>query len=175
MKWTDGHVSVVRPRVQWSPGCCASVYVHCKIEELKGTAAKFGARASTLKTEYKSAKYKFNKDAAFNIIDRCVRENILDDIVDILCGEKNDVILIAPHPSFDDEDGSVIGPSTGYRPTNAIPFAFTAYLGQVLGCEVDSEIIIGARGAYQIKHVPKISLPALIHRHGTSGRRVYTG
>jgi hypothetical protein len=61
----------------------------------------------------------------------------LDLIADRLIAAGKPALIVVPHPEYD--SGDEVDPSAAL-PTNALPFAFAAYLAADLGCDLDDAI-----------------------------------
>jgi hypothetical protein len=148
MQWDDGgNVSVDHPRAPWVAYGRSSTVVHCRTELLKGTAASLGpvGRAQTAAL-YRAAKFKFNMSSAFDLVERVVSDEAMDRLIDVIMPHlASRPLFVVPHPVFDDEDN--VGRQTPLRdtPTNAIPYAYGAYLAAHIGGDLDDEIVQCAR------------------------------
>jgi hypothetical protein len=87
----------------------------------------------------------FDLDAAYSIVDRCIRQEVVDAIADVVGDCDRTPRLVFPHPSFDDDDAVDAEASLDPVPRNALPFAYAHYLREILGCDVDEEIVQAAR------------------------------
>jgi hypothetical protein len=146
MPWNAGHYQVSHPREPWTNNRGEGrVLVNCRWLQLKGTDASYGNQTATYNAAYKAAKTKFDLPVAFEIVERCISDNVLDELADIIYYSDKSPILVFPHMSFDDDDGvDGAGPPTD-RPSNALPFAFAQYLSMRLGCPVNETIFQCAR------------------------------
>jgi hypothetical protein len=146
MEWSsDGHVSADHRREDWD-AASAETIIHCRWEELKGSAPEYGNQESLKFQEaYQSAKFSFDMKAALEIIDRCLNQRALDQIADVVYYSDESLQLVIPHLPFDDEDG--IGGMEPLKsiPTNALPFAFAEALSGTLGLEINETILQSAR------------------------------
>jgi hypothetical protein len=142
MQWVDGNVRVSHPREPWGPRD-EMVFVHCRITEVKGTDSIYGTdERARYEKQYSAAKTKFDVKSAFDIIDRCIDDQAIDRIVDVLTG---DPILVFPLPPFDEEEEHPHKVRLTGDPINAIPFAYVEYLARVLGGTVNTSIAQIAR------------------------------
>jgi hypothetical protein len=154
MKWSEaGDVSVDHPRQPWKALGASSTIVHCALEILKGTAESLGSKRPAYALSYGAAKKKFNLEAAADVVERCISGDALDRLVDAILRADKAPIFVIPHPAFDDEDGVGRQEPIGPKPTNALPFAYAAYLAATLGGSVDDEIVQSARvGRTKLNH-----------------------
>ena len=136
-------VRIPHCRCQWSGS--EIVHVCARWGRLKGTdeSVKFKSR---FEQDYKNAKNNGDFEAAGRITADCVRRNpgVIDEIVDALIPviERGIPIICAvPHPSFDDDDGGDTEIAQRAVPKNVIPSAYAAYLAEIIGAEMDDEII----------------------------------
>ena len=136
MPWVNGHIEVSHPREPWG-NCAEDIFVHSKLSDLKG---KPNTRH---REQYEGAKLRYDMDAAVTLVEQCVSRVGMDKIIAHVIGGGRNARLVLPHPAFDDEDGA--DGSLGTHPTNALPFAYAAYLKVHTGCEVDEEIVQTAR------------------------------
>jgi len=143
-----GNVSVQHPRQAWNRECAPTTLVHCSLKEMKGTTPGTSQRRNTLFTAYKAAKLQFNEAVALEIVESCVRDTVIDKIIDVIePALRAGMIprLVFPHPAFDDEDAVGNQEPMRERPTNALPFAYAKYLAEIVGCERDNNIFQVAR------------------------------
>jgi len=94
---------------------------------------------------YLAAKHEFNMKSAYEIIDRCVKEDTVTALARVISQQTQRPILVFPTPSFDEEDAVSEKPPLGPVPANAIPFAYAEYLSIRLDCPVNQSIIQVAR------------------------------
>ena len=147
MSWSEsGDVSVSHSREPWGGLIAPKTIVHCQLERLKGTASSLGRQGIAYAAAYQAAKSKFRIEMALDIVERCASGDALDRLADVVveCGAAP--IFVLPHPPFDDEQG--IGHQHTHvvsKPTNALPFAYAAFLAQTLGGSVDGEIVQASR------------------------------
>jgi hypothetical protein len=145
MGWEpDGNVSVFHQRERWSPSEPTQILVHSCLNILRGKVPQLNQR-STLQAAYRAAKYEFNAGAALDIVERCIRESVIEDVANIVFYCDCNPRIVFPHLRFDDDEIAGAQDPTRQLPTNAIPFAYAKYLGDVLGCAVDEGIIQIAR------------------------------
>jgi len=144
MEWANGNVSVNHPRAPWDGRGDVATLVHCRLDQLKGTSNQYRDSA-TYKAAYEKAKFNYDMDIAFDIVDRCISDECLDSIVDTLLGYAREPIYIYPYMPFDDEDGMGGRVPLDKQPTNALPAAYAQYLSTRLGGSVNETIIQSAR------------------------------
>jgi hypothetical protein len=144
MLWEDGNVSVYHARERWRPGEPTEILVHCWNNTLRGTDPKLPQRP-TLQAAHRAAKLEFDAGAALDIVDRCIRETIIDDLANLVFQSGRVPYVVFPHIAFDDDETAGAQEPIRQLPTNALPFAYARYLGDVLGCELDEAIIQIAR------------------------------
>jgi hypothetical protein len=145
MKWENGSVFCDHPREPWRLPGDGHAFVHCKLEQLKGTDPAYGNQKATYQLAHEKAKTTFDVEVALDIVERCIREKTLDDLADVIFYTRKQPILVFPHLPFDDEDEVIGGrPLTGIA-TNALPFAYARYLAETLGGTISSDIIQVAR------------------------------
>jgi len=132
MAWVDGHIVVNHPRQGWGD-CCPDTLVHRKLGEMYGSS-----RAE--RAEYLSAKTRFDQIAAAAVVERCMSEEVLDQFCDLIIPKGLNGRLVLPYPDFDDE---MVG--GGKARTNALPYAYAAYLSEMSGLPIDEEIVQSAR------------------------------
>ncbi|MFC2953377.1 phosphoribosyltransferase [Marinicaulis aureus] len=145
MKFGKNGVYVRHPREPWEALGTPMLHVHAQYDQVKGTWGGYSAEEKGQFVEtYRKAKTEFQMDPAFEIVERVVSGDVVDLLIDDAFSRNRAPIIAFPHPSFDDEDG--VGFEAPMRgPTNALPFAYAAYLQQLLGCYVDKAIIQAAR------------------------------
>jgi hypothetical protein len=142
MQWRgEGQVSVSHPRERWSADEPREILIHCRYDEVKGTATGLKDNRSRYEAAYKAAKTEFNIHAAMEIVERCINSEKYERTVDLVLACSAPPRLIIPHPAFD-EDEPV---SAGSGLTNALPFAFASYLREKFDCPLDEQIIQAAR------------------------------
>src|SRR5690348_7609502 len=93
MQWVDGSVKVNHPREPWERGGGGDALIHCRLDQLKGTAAEYQSQQATYKVAYARAKYGFDLDIAYDIIERCKSDTVIDSIVDIVYYSDRPIIL----------------------------------------------------------------------------------
>lgn len=124
-------------RVPWRPHDPEWVWVHSRLDEVKGTYRR-GAKEGAAGTDrYMRAKHEFDMEAAVEIINEGLSADVVDIIIDCLLVANKPPVVVMPHPKFDAGEG-VIDIAGG--PTNALPFALAATLAVELGCETDEAI-----------------------------------
>lgn len=138
------------PRLPWTDVDPRHVLAHCRWDQLKGTfraSAKEAARGTEL---YNRAKTDFDQNAAADLVDRMVNRGAVNKIIDALIAANMPARIVFPHPEFDPTDGFA------GKPTNAIPFAFAAYLAEVLGGDIETDIVEIARpGRTKLGNFPR--------------------
>lgn len=145
MRWENGNVCVTHPRAPWGPRGDEWTLVHGRLDQINGNFKEYGDLKQEYYKTYINAKHGFDMKCAYEIIDRCINQDIITAFARVLSGLDGRPILVFPHPGFDDEDGIDGQKPIGEKPTNALPFAFAEYLGIRLGCEVNETIIQSAR------------------------------
>jgi hypothetical protein len=144
MPWVGAHYVVDHPRAPWSHSLGeAHILVHCRWPLLKGTDPSLEGHTATFQAAYISAKREFNLEVAFEIVEMCINDSVMDELADIVYYSSQIPILTFPHLGFDDEDGVDGKRKLTDKPTNALPFAFAEYLSRSLGCPVDTQIMRG--------------------------------
>lgn len=128
-------------RVPWSASDPREVIVHCRWDELKGTWRQRERDAKKALAIYAAAKLQFDQEAADELVEKWVNEAAIDSLVDRVLGCGKAVRIVTPHPEFDSADPT----GNPFEITNAIPFAFQAFLASELGCEIEHEIVELAR------------------------------
>ena len=129
------------PREPWTANDPRDVLIHCRWDELKGVWRQTRRDAAKLTAVYTAAKTQFNQDAADELVAKWISEPALDRLVDAVLGCKKPIRIVTPHPEFDSADSN----ANPFKITNAIPFAFQAYLAAELGAEIEHEIVEEAR------------------------------
>lgn len=71
MHWQNGNVRVCHPRAPWDGRGDDMTLVHCRLDQLKGTSREY-KESATYQAAYRRAKFKFDLDIAYDIIERCV-------------------------------------------------------------------------------------------------------
>jgi hypothetical protein len=127
--------------VPWTADDPAEIIVHCRWDELKGTFKRSVKEAARGTEKYDRAKTKFDQDAADELVAECVRESSIDRIVDCLMACTMPVRIVTPHPEYDPSNPG----ANPFDITNALPFAYQAYLATELGCDIEHDIIEAAR------------------------------
>lgn len=128
-------------RVPWREADSPEIIVHSNWSELKGSYKVTGKDAEFLKGRYHKAKREFDQEAAAEIVAWLASAAMVDRIVDAVMGANKPVKIVVPHPEFDPDEQA--DATRGI--TNALPFAFAAFLAAELGCEIDTDIIEVAR------------------------------
>ena len=131
----------VHHREAWTDYDPTTVMVCTRYGNLKGTYQRQEKEARPFVEKYLAAKKNFDQEAADEIVSRCLTDKFLDEIIDLLDNTSKKVFLIFPHPEFT-TDGDV---SLPHKPTNALPFAFSSRLGEILGLEQWEDVIEYAR------------------------------
>jgi len=131
MKWIDGNVQVDHPRQPWTGN--EKVFSCSMLHDLKSHP------------RYRAAKYENDLEAAFDVVEALLTEEVLDAISDsVIENAPRDVRVVRPNPGFDEEGhDDAAGTQKGF--TNALPVAFQAVLCEQLGAEPDDEIVQAAR------------------------------
>lgn len=145
MRWENGNVYVSHPRAPWGPWGDEWTWVHCRLDQINGNFKDYGDLRQEHYRTYSAAKHGFDMKCAYEIIDRCINQDIITIMAKHVSPLSNKPVLIFPHPGFDDEDGIDGQKPIGELPTNAIPFAFAEYLSIRLGCPVNETIVQSAR------------------------------
>lgn len=125
------------PRVAWTAADPQQIFIHCRYDELKGTAKD----APLSQDKYLKAKRLNDKVAAADLVEALINDDIVDQIVDLLPDDDRPVKVVFPYPEFDPD----IKSSNPMTITNAIPFAFAAHLAALLDADVEVEIVEAAR------------------------------
>ncbi|TIW27431.1 MAG: hypothetical protein E5V81_04660, partial [Mesorhizobium sp.] len=85
---------------------------------MKGTYKKSAKEAARGTEIYERAKKRFDEEAAADLVDQCVRQTVVEQIVDLVLAKKMPARIVVPHPEYDpndmDEKGDVL------HPTNAL-------------------------------------------------------
>jgi len=121
------------------------VHVCGRWGRLKGTdeSARFKEAS---RQDYQSAKFNGDFSAAARLVEDCLKRNptVIDEIIDVLApfmSSGRQILCAVPHPSFDDDDGGEIGIANQETPRNVIPSAYASYLAEIIGAEVDDDIV----------------------------------
>jgi hypothetical protein len=139
MYWDGANAKAHHAREPWTARDKVA-WVHCRNGKMTGDDY---APCDKYEKEYQDAKDEFHCDAAANIVGRCLNQDTMNELIDIVYYFEEKPIIVFPHPAFDDEDiGNV--PLSG-QPTNAIPFAYANILAEVLGGDVNETIIQSSR------------------------------
>lgn len=146
MQWIDGHVRVAHPREDWGHGTHEDLIIHARWDALKGTGADDDANLKKEVLEkYQAAKFQYDQDAGFELVESLVAEDKINELADIVFYSDKSPLFVFPYPAFDDDDAIDAETTVKSRPTNALPFVYAAYLEQVLGGEVETNIFQRAR------------------------------
>jgi hypothetical protein len=144
MTWVNGHIRVFHPREPWAADE-RHILIQTSLDKIRG------AEFTEQRADYEAAKLRFDMDAAERVLARTVSKDAMDTIV------ANTIIggigarIVMPHPPYDDDDAETVVSQTEI-PTNALPFIYSGYLGKVLDCPVDEEIVeIGRVGRTKLK------------------------
>lgn len=140
-----------RPR--WNGKDPAEIWVHGRLDKLRGSY-RSNARDAAIKLErYERAKYQFDMSAAVEIVEEMIDTAIVDRIIDSLIKVNKPPLIVMPHPEFD--SGDPVEPGAAL-PKNALPFAFANYLAEDLGCDVDEAIVeVNRPGRTQLGRFPR--------------------
>lgn len=111
---------------------------------MKGTDSSYGENAKFIE-EHDNAKIAFDKEAALNVVNRCLNPDTMNQLEDLVYYLDEPPILVFPQPAFDDEDEIAGNVPLTDRPTNALPFAYAGILSEYLGAEVNETIIQASR------------------------------
>ncbi|MFP9138728.1 phosphoribosyltransferase [Devosia sp. XGJD_8] len=123
-------------RVAWTAADPAQVLIHCRYDQLKGTAKD----SPFAHEKYLKAKRYNDKEAAADIVEALIDDHVVDQIIDLLPDDRA-VKVVFPYPEFDPD----IKSPNQMTITNAIPFAFAAHLAALLDAEIEVEIVEAAR------------------------------
>jgi hypothetical protein len=124
------------------------IYVHKQLGLFngKGSYSKEDLAHKAAQTElYSKAKYECDHDAAAQLVAEAINPKKLDEIAELVANCDVDPIIVFPHPSFDDDEADGHIPAEHSKITNAIPFAFGAYLAQSLGATTELNVVQSAR------------------------------
>lgn len=132
-------------RCGWPEKGCECVLVHGKLEVLKGEREGLGQKKEKIQALYTAAKTQNDMEAAFELVDLIYNDEVEDKLIDSFFDGGVAPIFVLPHPAFVIERNLTpeVDPSAG--PTNALPFAYAARLREMIGGEVDSDIVQAAR------------------------------
>lgn len=148
-------------REPWGADEPVDVFVHSRWDQLKGTFRTSAKEAARGTEKYNRAKNDFDEEAAADLVEQCVAQPSLDLIADAVVAIGRPALVIVPHPEFNPLDGTGQHP---LKPTNAIPFAFAAYLANELGGSIDQEIIEIARpGRTRLGNFPRFLWQPIFH------------
>ena len=125
------------------------IYVCAKLETLKGTDLRAGSTERQKRVgDYFAAKLQGDYDAAQRIVSDLVSDSVLDRIVDDatpFIQRKVPIVVVTPHPPFDDEMALGAGLERAAQPRNVIPHQYAAHIAEMLDGEMDTEIVQRAR------------------------------
>ena len=145
MHWEGGNVYVSHLRAPWGPSGDEWTFVNSRLDQVNGYYKDYGELKKDYYRAYLAAKHEFNMKYAYEIIDRCVKSEVITSLAQVVLKLNRRSMLIFPHQAFDDEDGIDGNKPLGALPTNALPFAYAEYLSTRLGCDVNRTIIQCAR------------------------------
>src|SRR5215471_18358350 len=99
MTWVNDHIQVCHRREPWDADTPSQVLVHQKLNYIYGREPSLGSRQQERQELYEAAKYRLDSDAATEIVLECVRDPVLDAIVErVLSVRSPDVRVTMPHP-----------------------------------------------------------------------------
>jgi len=146
MRWANGHVVVKHPRAAWAGLREPQILVNARLDQLKGTHSGLSVIERRKRQYlYGQAKTNFDLDAAIDLIEPLISEDVLDRMADLVIEADRTPLLAFPHPGFDDDDAIDGETPVQPLPGNAIPFAFSAILAEKFGIDEDRELIQSAR------------------------------
>lgn len=128
-------------RYPWTADCPKLIFAHCRWDQLKGTYKKSVKEAARGTEIYVRAKKMFDHDAAADLVEKWVSKRAIDKIIDCVIAANKPPVIAIPHPEFDPLEPA----GDPLSPTNALPFAFAAYLAAELGGSIETEIVEVAR------------------------------
>lgn len=128
-------------RIPWRRGEPDQIRVHCRFDQLKGTYRRSAKEAARGEEQYVAAKRHNDHAAAADLVESLVDAGIVDVVVDAVIASGRPVRVIFPHPEFDPDEKS----PDHMVVTNAIPFAFAAWMAAELGGAIEENIIECAR------------------------------
>jgi hypothetical protein len=138
------------------------VHVCARLGFIKGTDESVDQRQRRARQlDYRRAKEHGGYDAADRIVRACMdaAEPVIDHMVDVvfpLMEEGRRLISVVPHPPFDDWKGDGVGLVGRLRVKNALPLQYRARLAEVLGMDIDTEIVQRARvGRTKLDRFPR--------------------
>jgi hypothetical protein len=137
-------ISTPHPREDWGHSGDRIVWVHNRLDVMKGTAHPRADNCNP-SLEYDQAKTAGDTKAAVTLVQRCVSERVLDAIAEAIIAANAEPIFAFPHPSFDDADADGFKAVEHRRALNMIPFAFANYLAEAMGGTVNQSIVQAAR------------------------------
>jgi hypothetical protein len=146
MVWENGHIAVNHTRTSWDNTVVPDLIVHTRWDQLNGNYQNYDEPEKIrVRDLYKRAKFSYDHDAAFDLIDLLVNNEKTDQLAEIVAQTSPRPILIFPYPAFGDDDAVDAGRYPESGPTNALPHAYGAYLEAVLGCGLNTEVTQKAR------------------------------
>ena len=145
MKWDAGCVIVSHSRALWDKVLCEPVQIHCRLDQITGKWEQYGRAKEQHSQQYAAAKFKFHKDSALKIVDRCWNAASFVETVSATLDYDFPPIVVFPHLPFDDHDAVGFQFPIKKLPTNALPFAFARVIANRLGGTLDNRIVQSAR------------------------------
>jgi len=142
-------------REDWRDKDSDTILVAARLDRAKGTAGGDRGDAGKKQKLYHAAKNECDHDAARELVDRFVGDDIIDQLIDHLAphiAKKRRIILVHPQPRFNGDDTT-----SEIRPvTNAIPFALSALFSEALDAELNGEIVQTHRpGRTKLKRIQR--------------------
>lgn len=125
----------------WNNGDPSFIRIHRRYDELLGTYRQPQKAQRARRDRYDRAKRAYDLNAAFEIVDELLSDAAIDRIIDDLERFPKPPRILMPHPEWD----AGVPEAGAPKPTNALPFAYANVLAEVLGGEVETEIIQIAR------------------------------
>lgn len=128
-------------RIPWRNDEPDTILVHCRFDQLKGTFRASRKDQARGEEKYLKAKRENDHEAAADLVDELASAEIANVLADAVIAANKPCRVVFPHPEFDsDEPQSAAGVIT-----NAIPFAFAAYIADLVGGSIETDIIECAR------------------------------
>jgi hypothetical protein len=121
MRWEGGNVSVSHSRAPWGPSGDEWTFVNGRIDQVNGNNRDYGDLKRDYYRTYLAAKHEFGMKSAYEIIDRCVKPEVVTSLAQVVSKLDPRPMLIFPHPAFDDEEGVDGKKPLGAFPNNALP------------------------------------------------------
>jgi hypothetical protein len=121
MRWEGGNVSVSHSRAPWGPSGDEWTFVNGRIDQVNGDNRDYGDLKRDYYRTYLAAKHEFGMKSAYEIIDRCVKPEVVTSLAQVVSKLDPRPMLIFPHPAFDDEEGVDGKKPLGAFPNNALP------------------------------------------------------